>query len=107
QILKPHHFYVDSHRHIYEAVISLFEKAQPVDILTVTQELRSKGELDIAGGPYYITQLTNRISSAANVEFHARIITEKYIQREMIRVGSEMATEAFDETADVLKLLDN
>jgi replicative DNA helicase len=106
QILKPHHFYLEPHRHIWETIVSLFEKAKPVDILTVTQELRQSGLLEMAGGPFYITQLTNRIASAANVEFYARVITEKYIQRELIRIGSEMSTEAFDEKADVLKMLD-
>ncbi|TNE79371.1 MAG: replicative DNA helicase [Bacteroidetes bacterium] len=106
QILKPEHFYIDAHRYIWEAIVKLFNDSKPVDILTVTQELRQAGNLEFAGGAYYITQLTNRVASAANVEFYARIITEKYIQRELIRIGSEMATEAFEETADVLKMLD-
>lgn len=106
QILKIHHFYVEAHQHIWSAIARLFERAKPVDILTVTQDLRQEGLLDAAGGAYYITQLTNRVASAANVEYYARVITEKYIQRELIRIGSEMATEAFSETADVLKMLD-
>ncbi len=106
QILKVEHFYVDAHQHIWEAIKRLFERSKPVDILTVTQDLRQEGLLEAAGGAFYITQLTNRISSAANVEYYARVITEKYIQRELIRIGSEMATEAFSETADVLKMLD-
>lgn len=106
QILKKEHFYSDQHQIIYEAVISLSSNSKPVDILTVTQELRQMGNLDFVGGPFAITKLSNRVSSAANIEFHARIIIEKYIQREMIRIGSEMATKAFDETADVLKMLD-
>ncbi len=106
QILKPEHFYVEANSRIWQTVVELFNDSKPVDILTVTQSLRQKGELDLVGGPYYITQLTNRIASAANVEFYARVITEKFIQRELIRIGSEMATDSFSETADVLKLLD-
>lgn len=107
EILRPHHFYKPAHEKIFDAIRVLFEKSLPVDILTVTQELRSRGQLDEVGGPAFITQLTRRISSAANVEFYARIITEKFILREMIRIGSEMVNESFDETADVLNLLDH
>lgn len=106
QILKKEHFYVEAHQYIWESISRLFERSKPVDILTVTQDLRQEGFLEAAGGAFYITQLTNRIASAANVEYYARVITEKYIQRELIRIGSEMATEAFSETADVLQMLD-
>ena len=106
QIVKKEHFYIEAHQHIWDAIKRLFERSKPVDILTVTQDLRQEGLLEAAGGAFYITQLTNRIASAANVEYYARVITEKYIQRELIRIGSEMATEAFSETSDVLKMLD-
>ncbi len=106
QILRPHHFYTDAHQEVWTVIRSLFEAGKPVDILTVTQQLRQEGKLEAVGGAFYITQLTNRVSSAANVEYYARVITEKYIQRQLIRIGSEMATEAFSETADVLKMLD-
>lgn len=106
QILHPEHFYVEAHKLIWDAIRRLFQNSKPVDILTVTQELRQSGELEAVGGAYYITQLTNRIASAANVEYYARIITEKYILRELIRIGSEMATKSFVETADVLQILD-
>ena len=105
-ILKPESFYKESHQKIFEVIQELFQNSEPIDILTITNSLRKKGELDIVGGPYYITQLTNRVASAANVEFHARIISQKYIQRELIRISTEIITDAFDETTDVFDLLD-
>ncbi len=105
-ILKPEVFYKDAHRKIYEAIARLFAKSEPVDILTVTEELKNTGELDLVGGPYYITQLTNRIASAANVEYHVRIISQKYIQRELIRISSDIIKEAYEDTTDVFDLLD-
>lgn len=105
-ILKPESFYKESHQKIFSVIQELFQGSEPIDILTITNSLRKKGELDIVGGPYYITQLTNRVASAANVEFHARIISQKYIQRELIRISTEIITDAFDETTDVFDLLD-
>ena len=71
-ILHPESFYKDSHRMIFHAIRRLFEKSEPIDILTVTNELKKSGELDIVGGPYVITQLTSRVASASNIEYHAR-----------------------------------
>src|ERR1035438_10267398 len=67
-ILQPKSFYKESHERIFNAIKELFSRSEPVDILTVTQELKKTGELDIAGGAFYISQLTNRVASAANVE---------------------------------------
>jgi len=78
-ILKPQAFYKEANERIFGAIERLFSRSEPVDILTVTQELKKTGELDLVGGAYYITQLTNRVASAANVEFHARIVAQKYI----------------------------
>jgi len=105
-ILKAEVFYKEAHQIIFSAISSLFGRSEPVDILTVTNELKSTGELDIVGGPYYITQLTNRIASAANVEYHARIISQKFIQRELIRISSVIIKDAFEDTTDVFDLLD-
>ena len=80
-ILKPNVFYRDSHQKIFQAIRTLFEKTSPVDILTVTAQLRLQGELEMIGGAYYITELTNRVASAANIEYHSRIIIQKYLQR--------------------------
>ncbi len=105
-ILTPAVFYKDAHQKIFSAIHRLFEKSEPIDILSVTQELKSVGELDMIGGPYYITMLTSRIASAANVEYHARIIQQKFIQRELIRISSDIIRDAYEDTTDVFNLLD-
>lgn len=105
-ILQPKSFYKESHQKIFDCISGLFVKSEPIDILTVTQELKKRGELELVGGAYFITQLTNRVASAANIEAHARIISQKYIQRELIRISSEIITDAYDETTDVFNLLD-
>ncbi len=105
-ILEPESFYKEAHQKIYRAIKDLFGESQPIDILTVTQKLRSKGEIDEVGGPFYISQLTNRVASTANTEAHARIISQKYILRELIKVSSNVINKAYDETTDVFDLLD-
>jgi len=105
-ILKIDMFYKEAHQYIFKAIFKLFEESEPVDILTVNQRLTKNGELELAGGSYYIMQLTNRVASGANAEFHARIIQQKYIQRELIRISSDIIKDAFEETTDVLELLD-
>ena len=106
-ILKSESFYKDSNSRIFAAIERLFTRSEPVDILTVTQELKKTGELDLVGGAYYITQLTNRVASAANAEFHARIVAQKYIQRELIRISTKTINDAYEEGSDVFDLLDN
>ena len=105
-ILKPECFYKDAHQKIYSAIVDLSINQEPIDLYTVTQELRKKNLIDEIGGPYYITQLTGKIASAAHIEFHARIIAQKYIQRELIRVSSEIQNRAFDDGTDVDDLID-
>ncbi|MGB1205548.1 MAG: replicative DNA helicase [Chitinophagales bacterium] len=105
-ILKPESFYVEAHQHIFSAIHDLFGKSEPVDILTVVEELRKLGRLDEVGGAFYVTQLTSRVGSTANIEFHARIISEKYILRELIRTSNVIIKEAYEETTDVFELLD-
>jgi len=106
-ILKPEVFYNEAHKKIFEAIQQLFQKSKPVDILTVTSEMRTNGTLEIIGGAYYITNLTNRVVSAANIEYHARIISQKYIQRELIRISTEIITNAYEDTTDIFDLLDH
>lgn len=105
-ILKPQSFYSDAHASVYRAICNLFEKSVPADLLTVTEELKRMGELEKIGGPYYLVELTNSVTSAANIEFHARIILQKAIQRELIRISTETIKEAYEDTTDVLDLLD-
>ncbi|MFN6946386.1 MAG: replicative DNA helicase, partial [Cytophagaceae bacterium] len=105
EILKPESFYKESHQLIYKAIVSLFDRSEPVDIITVTQELRGLGELEKAGGPFYITELTNKVNSAANIEFHSRIVAQQAIKRELISVATEIHREAYEDTTDVFELL--
>lgn len=105
--LKPECFYVDANQRIYKSMISLAAKNSPIDLLTVVEELKTTGELDIVGGPYYITKLTNFVVSAANVETHCRIILQKFIQRELIRISGEIIGQAYEDSTDVFDLLDD
>lgn len=105
-ILKPETFYKDNHKEIYSAIVELFNNSEPVDLLTVTNQLRKKGKLELVGGAYYITELTSKVNSAAHIESHARIIIEKAIKRELIRIASEVHRDAFEDTVDVFSLLD-
>lgn len=104
--LKPETFYKHEHQRIFAVIHSLFGDSKPVDLLTVSQELRKRGELDLVGGPQYITSLTNRVASTANIEYHARILNQKQIQRELIKVSSEIIKDAYEEGTDALELLD-
>lgn len=105
-ILNSESFYKESHKEIYKAIVDLFSKQEPIDILTVTDQLRKNATLELAGGSYYITELTSKVSSAAHVEFHSRIITEKAIKRELIRIATDVHREAYEDTTDVFDLLD-
>jgi replicative DNA helicase len=105
-ILKPESFYREAHQKIFKAISDLSAREFPVDLYTVTEELRARHELESVGGPVYLTQLTAKVVSAANVDYHARIVAQKYIQRELIRVSTEIQTRSFDDTYDVTELLD-
>ena len=105
-ILGKDSFYRDAHILVYEAMMQLFSDTQPIDLLTVTEQLRSMGKLDEAGGPVYLIELTNRVASSANIEYHARIIAQKHIQRELIRVSNDVIRDAYEDTTDVFNLLD-
>ena len=104
--LKPESFYKEQHQKIYAAICELNAKSHTVDILTVTEQLRAKGELDICGGAYYITNLTNRVNSAANIEFHAAIVKQKFIQRDLIRIGNELIKNGYEDDIDVFDQLE-
>jgi len=106
-ILNKDSFYETKHQYIFSAIFELFKSRKPIDLLTVSQELKKNHELEIAGGAAYLAQLTSKIASTANVEYHARIVSEKYIQREIIRLSSELLSEAFSEGADIFDLINN
>ena len=106
-ILNINSFYLDNHKEIYKAIIQINERSESIDILTVSNQLKTNGKLELIGGDYYIAQLTNRISSSANIEFHARIIKQKQIARELISLGTDVIKNAYDNTKDVISVLDN
>ncbi|RZJ69293.1 replicative DNA helicase [Flavobacterium sp.] len=105
-ILAPDAFYKDAHKHIFEAIFQLFTDSQPIDLLTVSAQLKKSAKLELAGGDFYLIQLTQKISSSAHIEFHSRIILQKFIQRSLIRISAELIEECYDETSDVFDLLD-
>jgi len=107
EILKPECFYVDAHQEIFKSFQSLAQKSMPIDMLTVVEELKTLGKLDEIGGPYYITKLTNAVVSTANIEAHSRIILQKFIQRELIRISGEIIGDAYEDSTDVFDLLDD
>src|SRR5438876_4193303 len=107
EILKPECFYVEGHQRIFRSMQALAQKSQPIDILTVVEELRTKEELEMVGGPYYVTKLTNTVVSSANIETHSRIVLQKFIQRELIRISGEIIGDAYEDSTDVFDLLDD
>ncbi|HMO63453.1 MAG TPA: replicative DNA helicase [Ferruginibacter sp.] len=107
EILKPECFYSDANQKIYRAMQSLAARSMPIDLLTVVEELKTKEELDLVGGPYYVSKLTNAVVSSANIEAHSRIILQKFIQRELIRISGEIIGDAYEDSTDVFDLLDD
>ena len=106
-LLSPESFYKEAHQHIFAAIIILFEKSDPIDLLTVSGQLKKEGKLEKVGGDFYLISLTQKVSSSAHIEFHARIILQKFIQRSLIKISSEIIEESYDESVDVFDLLDN
>jgi len=106
EVLDDTAFYKPAHQKIFKALIELFNRSEPVDLITLTEELRRQGELEHVGGEYYLSELTTKVSSAANVEYHAHIVLERALMRQLIQASSEVATRAFSETEDALGLLD-
>ncbi len=105
-ILHKDVFYVEAHQHIFEAVFQLFQEAQPIDLLTVSNKLKMNEKLDIAGGDYYLIELTRKVGSSAHIEFHARIILQKFVQRSLIKISTEIIEDSYADNKDVFDLLD-
>ena len=105
EILRPESFYEHKHQLIYEAIVELSMNQRPVDILTVKDQLAKQGNLEEVGGPFYITQLSSKVASSAHIEYHARIIAQKYLARQLITFSSGIQSKAFDETIDVDDLM--
>lgn len=105
-LIQPEAFYKAAHQTIFEAIFQLFQDSQPIDLLTVSSELRKKGKLESVGGEFYLVQLSQRVASSAHIEFHARIILQKFIQRSLIKISNEIIESAYKESTDVFDLLD-
>ena len=105
-ILSPEAFYKEAHQYIFDAIFKLFENSEPIDLLTVSSQLRKDQKLDQVGGDFYLISLTQKVSSSAHIEFHARIILQKFIQRSLIKISNEIIEDSYDETKDVFDLLD-
>ena len=104
-IIRPESFYKAENRAVYEIIAHLASQNKPIDLLVVVQELMSRDKLEEVGGPAYIADLTSRVGSAAHLEYHAKIVAQKAMLRELIRISSELQTKAFDETNDVGELI--
>ncbi|MDH6303815.1 replicative DNA helicase [Parabacteroides sp. PF5-5] len=104
-ILKPECFYEKAHETIYSAIVDLAVSQRPIDMLTVTDQLKKRGDLDAVGGPFYISQLTSKVASSAHIEYHARIIAQKFLARELISFTASIQGQAFDESIDVDDLM--
>jgi len=104
--LRPEIFYKESNKLICEAIISLYREGGQIDLLTVTEQLRKMGKLEQSGGAFYITELTEKVSGASHLQAHLKIITEKFLMREMIRISAEIQKDAFDDSTDVFELME-
>jgi len=105
--LQAEYFYAPKHQKIFEAIVNLFNNTQPVDILTVSEELKRMEMFKEIGGLAYISELTNNVSSSSNTEFHARIIAEKFIKRSLINISRKISNDAFDDSVDIFDLLND
>jgi replicative DNA helicase len=105
-IVKPDDFYLEAHKVVYEAVLSLYKQDKPIDLRTVKVELERMGALDTVGGAYFLAEITSKVSSAANIEYHARIIAEMSIRRSIITDYGSIIHDSYDHTIDVFELLD-
>ncbi|HOF46288.1 MAG TPA: DnaB-like helicase N-terminal domain-containing protein, partial [Bacteroidales bacterium] len=99
-------FYKEQHQLIFRVITDLFQNSHPIDLLTVTESLRKNKQLDFIGGPSYLASLTHRVASSANIEYHARVVMEKFVLRELIAISTATIKDAYDDSKDVLKLLD-
>lgn len=106
EYFKPEVFYKDAHQKIAQAIIELSLKSEPIDILSVTQSLKKSGNLDIAGGPFYITQLTNKVASSANIDYHMKMLMQYHIKRNAIAIGNNIIQSAYDDASDIFDMID-
>lgn len=105
-ILYPEMFYKDAHQIIYTAITELYKQEKQIDSLTLCEQLRFASQLEVVGGPYYITQLTNRVIGSAHIQEHIKILQQKFFAREIIYGSSEMIRDAYEDTTDIFELID-
>ncbi len=105
ELLQPGCFYKEAHEKIFKAIVDLSTKEDPVDVYTVTEQLKKNGTLEEVGGAYYIASLTAKVASAAHLEYHAKIISQKFLARELIRVSTDIQSQAFDDKTDIIDLI--
>jgi len=106
ELLKPESFYDNKNRIIFDAMTVLYEANEPIDTVSIFEELKKAGKIDTAGGAAYISKLTQDISSAANIDYHARVVMEKWILRQLISSSMQIAGSAYEGNEDVFDLLD-
>ncbi|MBI5472244.1 MAG: replicative DNA helicase [Ignavibacteriae bacterium] len=106
EVLDDDAFHADYHRKIFQAVLAMFDRSEPVDIITLAEELRRRGHLEVIGGETYLAELTMKVTSAANVEYHAKFVLEKSLMRNLITATSAIAARGFSPTEDAFDLLD-
>lgn len=99
-------FYKDAHRFTYKAIAALYEKGEPIDLLTVSQKLNAFGYLELVGGDFYLIKLTQKVASSAHIDFHCRILMQKFLKRQLIKLNNEIIALSYDESTDVFKILD-
>ncbi|WP_371199626.1 replicative DNA helicase [Flavobacterium sp. ASV13] len=104
-ISKPDVFYKDAHKHIFEAILSLYNAGNPIDLLTVGSELRKLGKSDLAGGEFYLIELMQKIASAAHIDYHCRLIIQKFMARQTIAFSSTIIALAYNDTTDIFELM--
>ena len=106
ELLSPEVFYKRSHQLIYESIERLFRESEPIDLLTVSADLKKNKNFEPAGGDFYLISLSQKVSSSPHIEFHSRIILQKYIQRKLITISNEIIQKSYNESTDVMDLLD-
>lgn len=104
--LRPEHFYSEQHREIFQSIQDLFASSDPIDMRSVVAKLRSNGKIELVGGAYYIAEITSKVSSAANLSYHSKIIVEQAMKRDLIKLGSSMCSDPYDDTNDVFSLIE-
>ncbi|MFA4829835.1 MAG: replicative DNA helicase, partial [Thermodesulfovibrionales bacterium] len=106
EIISREDFYKESHRKIYDAMIELFDKSEPIDLITIAEELKKRNEIDAVGGEAYLSSLASQVPTAANIRYHSKIIREKALLRSLIKSASEIASKVYEENLDADELVD-